>query len=143
MADADGNSYAIVTLSVDEFEPAETRITELLAGFAFKFERSEFEARDEGAPYKSIEVYYDIADIPSGYDHYLDFRNEAMELIENALDAAGAGEWSGAESGMGEVNFGFEVEDVERAEKIVRATVKGTPFDCIREITRYEEKADA
>lgn len=83
-----------------------------------------------------IEIYYDIASIPAGFPHPLDFRNAAMELIERALTDAGAGEWDGAEIGMGEVNFGFEVEGFDRAEAIVRAAVKGTPFDCIREIDR-------
>lgn len=141
MADHEGNSVSTLSVTVDEFEPVERRITELLAGFAFKFERAEFEAGDEDAPLKSIEIYYDIADIPAGYDHYLDFRNDAMDLIETALAEANAGEWSGAESGMGEVNFGFEVEDFDCAERIVRATVKGTPFEGIREITRYDSAA--
>ncbi len=98
--------------------------------------------------WKSIEIYYDVADIPDGYAHPLDFRNEAMELIETALANADAGEWQGAESGANletgepEVNFGFDVEDFERAEKIVRASVKGTPFDCIREIARFDSEAD-
>ena len=63
----------------------------------------------------------------------------AMELVETALDQAEAGEWAGAEIGMGEVNFGFEVEDFDLAENIVRNTVKGTPFESIREITRYSD----
>lgn len=100
-------------------------------------------------PYRSIEVYYDIADIPEGHGHFLDFRNAAMDLIETALADAGAGEWVGAESGANletgelEVNFGFEVTDFDRAEKIVRAAVKGTPYEGIREITRYEETPQA
>jgi hypothetical protein len=43
---------------------------------------------------------------------------------------------------MGEVNFGFEVEDFERSERIVRAAVKGTPYECIREITRFSYPGD-
>ncbi|MDA8585576.1 hypothetical protein N9L47_04805 [Rhodobacteraceae bacterium] len=98
---------------------------------------------DDESAYRSIEVYYSVPNIPDG-QNALDFRNEAMELIEAALGKADAGEWAGAESGANfetgepEVNFGFEVEDFDRAEKIVRDTVRGTPFDCIREITRYD-----
>lgn len=92
--------------------------------------------------YKSIEVYYDIDSIPDGYKHPLDFRNEAMTHIERALESADAGEWAGAEIGSGEINFGFEVEDFERAEKIVRAAVKGTPYEGIREITRFSYPED-
>ncbi|MDJ1009286.1 MAG: hypothetical protein QNJ13_15835 [Paracoccaceae bacterium] len=99
-------------------------------------------APSEAGAYKSIEVYYNIDAIPAGYSHPLDFRNEAMSLVERALEDAGAGEWAGAEIGMGEVNFGFEVEDFERAEKIVRAAVKGTPFEGIREITRFSYPED-
>lgn len=99
--------------------------------------------------YKSIEIYYDIAAIPeikdrSGFSpEALDFRNAAMDHIEKAVIEAGAGDWAGAEIGSGEVNFGFEVEDFEKAEAVVRAAVEGTKFDCIREITRYEEVLDA
>lgn len=91
---------------------------------------------------KTIEIYYDIADIPGGSKRSLfcsaalDFRNAAMEHIERALTEAGAGEWSGAEIGGGEVNFGFDVEDFDRAEAVIRDAVKGTRFDCIREIER-------
>lgn len=87
---------------------------------------------------KSIEIYYNVADIPGGQDP-LEFRNAAMDVIERALMDAGAGDWAGADSGMGEINFGFDVEDFERAEKIVRAAVKGTPYEGIREITRYSD----
>ena len=98
--------------------------------------------------YKSIEVYYSVASIP-GVDiddpaQVLDFRNAAMEVIETALEKEGAGEWVGAEIGMGlesgelEVNFGFEVQDFEKAEAIVRKAVEGTEFAGIREITRFE-----
>jgi len=99
---------------------------------------SEDDAPREGA-YKSIEIYYDIDKIPSAFEHPLDFRNEAMELVENALMEADAGEWEGAEIGMGEVNFGFEVKDFDKAESIIRATVKGTPFEGIREISRHSD----
>ena len=92
--------------------------------------------------WKSIEVYYDIDRIPVTYEHPLDFRNEAMDMIEAALLKANAGQWTGAEIGMGEVNFGFKVTDFDRAEQIVRATVKGTIFDCIREITRFDSRQE-
>ncbi len=92
---------------------------------------------DVGDDYKSIEIYYDIDKIPANFSNPLDFRNAAMELVENALMNADAGEWEGAEIGMGEVNFGFEVEDFDRAETIVLNAVKGTPFEGIREITRH------
>ena len=58
---------------------------------------------------KSIEIYYDIADIPDLTDRgpfsgeALSFRNQAMEHIENALMEANAGEWAGAEIGRHEV----------------------------------------
>lgn len=85
-----------------------------------------------------IEIYYDIASIPGKFEHPLDFRNAAMELIESALLDQQAGEWSGAGIGMGEVNFGFEVHDFDQAERIVRSVVEGTDFEGIREITRFE-----
>ena len=102
--------------------------------------------------FKSIEIYYDIDDIPGlsavvakpglprwdETDRALDFRNNAIELIEDALVAAQAGEWEAAEIGRGEVNFGFAVDDFEAAERIVRKTVAGTPFAGIREIVRSE-----
>ena len=98
---------------------------------------------------KSIEIYYNIDDVP-GIDSSdqnclaaLEFRNDAMMAIENALEAAQAGEWVGAEIGMGEVNFGFYVHDFEQAEGIVRAAVKGTPWAHIREIERREIEFDA
>jgi len=97
---------------------------------------------DEDPHWKSIEIYYDIADIPERHGHFLDFRNAAMELIETALAEADAGEWEGAESGMGEVNFGFSVTDFDRAEQIVRASVKGTPYEGIREIVRFDSATD-
>lgn len=141
---------SVLALHVEDFEAAETRITKLAKEANLETELEYHRAgthnlREENEPYKSIEIYYNCADIPAGYEHDLDFRNEAMELIEQALEAADAGEWVGAESGANletgesEVNFGFEVTDFERAEKIVRAAVKGTPYECIREITRYEE----
>ncbi len=102
--------------------------------------------------FRSIEIYYDIDTIPglSGIvarpgvprwdeaDRALDFRNEAIDLIEDALLAADAGEWEDAEIGRGEVNFGFAIDDFEEAERIVRKTVAGTPFAGIREIVRSE-----
>ncbi|MEL7460893.1 MAG: hypothetical protein AAFX45_08235 [Pseudomonadota bacterium] len=94
-----------------------------------------------GAPYKSIEIYYDVDDIPGDQDP-IEFREAACAVIEGALMDADAGEWAGSESGAGEVNFGFEVSDFERAEKIVRAAVQGTPYAAIREITRYSDPED-
>ncbi|MEO1238196.1 MAG: hypothetical protein AAFW64_00765 [Pseudomonadota bacterium] len=88
---------------------------------------------------KSIEIYYDTDTLPNGFADPLDFREAACAVIETALLDAGAGDWAGAECGAGEVNFGFEVSDFERAEKIVRAAVKGTPFEDIREITRFSD----
>ena len=93
---------------------------------------------------KSIEIYYDIADIPDITDRSdfsveaLDFRNAAMEHIENALTEANAGKWFGAEIGSGEVNFGFNVEDFDFAEATVRKAVLGTRFANIREIAQNE-----
>ena len=133
-------------LDVDDFEIARTALftatkgTELEGTYTvahWPIEETADSEEDE-LPYKSIEIYYNISDIPAGYDHYLDFRNAAMEHIERALEQTGAGEWAGAESGMGEVNFGFEVSDFDVAEKIVRGAVAGTKYDCIREITRYD-----
>ena len=153
-----GENYGLVAttvFAVHDFDQAEDFVQTITAGTefedAYRINRW-FEDREEvneTAPNKSIEVYYNVADIPDEYSDVLNFRNAAMELIENALTAAGAGEWSGAESGTNyktgkpEVNFGFEVPDFENAEAIVRETVKGTAFDCIREITRYEFKGDA
>ena len=98
---------------------------------------------DAPPAYKSIEVYYDVASIPSGYDNPLDFRNAAMELIETALEDADVGEWVGVDSGMAEVNFGFAVSDFDQAEQIVRMAVAGTPFSGIREMTRYDSTQSA
>ncbi len=102
--------------------------------------------------FKSIEIYYDIDRIPGvggdvprrglpgqdTADAALAFRNDAIELIEDALLAAKAGEWEGAEIGMGEVNFGFAVDDFDVAEAIVREAVAGTQFAGFREIVRNE-----
>ena len=94
--------------------------------------------------HKSIEIYYDIAAIPgiSNRDEMspeaLAFRNAAMEHVERAVEAAGAGSWAGAEIGAGEVNFGFNVNDFDEAESTVREAVKGTRFESIREIVRNE-----
>ncbi|WP_420584719.1 hypothetical protein [Ruegeria sp.] len=93
---------------------------------------------------KSIEIYYDISEVPGitngspSISKALDFRNAAMEHIEQALLDAGLGEWSGAEIGSGEVNFGFVVTDFDLAEQTVRQAVAGTRFSNIREIERYE-----
>ena len=98
--------------------------------------------------YKSIEVYYDIADIP-GCDgsNPMDpkaqpFRDAASELIETALENAGLGSCEGAEIGMGEINLAFEVSDCGAAEAAVRAAVSGTPYEGIREIVRFEEELE-
>ncbi len=133
-----------ITFAVDDFETAETAIRSAVAGTPLQdtFETArwldESDDADDDEHWKSIEIYYDIGAIPDGYAHPLDFRNEAMELIGAALEGAGAGEWSGADCGMGEVNFGFTVSDFGNAEDIVRKTVAGTAYDCIREITRFD-----
>ncbi len=101
--------------------------------------------------FKSIELFYDFDMIPGiaavgqpgrprweEFECALDFRADAIELIEDALVEAGAGEWEGAEIGAGEVNFAFAVDDFDRAEAIVRKAVKGTKFAGIREILRNE-----
>jgi hypothetical protein len=110
--------------------------------------------------FKSIEIHYDIDRIPGiaggapagrsvvpfarmrpprgPADTALAFRNDAIELIEEALLAAGAGEWEGAEIGRGQVSFGFAVDDFDVAEAIVKQTVAGTPFAGFREIVRRE-----
>ena len=102
--------------------------------------------------FKTIEIYYDIDRIPGisavvarpglprwdEADRALAFRNEAIELIEDALLAAKVGEWEGAEIGNGEVNFGFAVDDFDQAEAIVRKTVAGTKFENFRAIMRKE-----
>lgn len=100
---------------------------------------------------KSVEVYYNVNRIPDMYpgdwDHALEFRNAAMELIENAIIDAHAGEWAGAEIGSNretgepEVNFGFEVEDFDAAEAVIQKAVAGTPYANIREIARREVDA--
>ncbi len=96
--------------------------------------------------YKTLEVFYDVTSIP-GVDSNgmsqvaLDFRNNAMDLIESALLAAEIGEWSSAEISADEVSIVFEVSDFEAAEKIIRKTVAGTPFEKIREIVRAEFEA--
>lgn len=97
---------------------------------------------------KSIEIYYDVARIPraAGGDMLaaLEFRNDALELIDAALEDAGAGEWEGArigadpKTGAQQVHFAFAVDDFETAEAIVRAAVAGTPYASIREIVRSE-----
>ncbi len=46
------------------------------------------------------------------------------------------------ETGMGEVSFGFEVQDFDAAERIVRAAVAGTPFAGIGRIDRGEFPGD-
>lgn len=137
-----------LTFEVPEYELFETEIKRLIseAGFAgtyhlARWTHEDVSEEDSVSDWKSIEIYYDIADIPAGYDHPLDYRNEAMELIESALTEADAGEWSGAESGIGEVNFGFDVAEFDRAETIVRSAVKGTVYDKIREITRFDTAA--
>ena len=95
--------------------------------------------------YRSIEIRYKISRIPGAFsgrgddiEHALGFRNDAMRLVEKALEAKGLGEWAGAEIGMGEVNFGFEVKDFDAAEAAVRKTVAGTKYEDIRQIARFE-----
>ncbi|MCB1337567.1 MAG: hypothetical protein KDK10_08985 [Maritimibacter sp.] len=100
---------------------------------------------------KSIEIYYDVSTIlhaPGGdLLAALEFRNDALEVIDAALEDAGAGEWEGAEigtdplTGAPEVNFGFAVDDFDLAEAIVRAAVADTPYVGIREIRRSEQGA--
>ncbi|MEM6973861.1 MAG: hypothetical protein AAF577_13750 [Pseudomonadota bacterium] len=96
---------------------------------------------------KSIEVCYDIAEIPGlGPDDLrgaLDFRNAASALIEAAVEEAGIGAWEGTEIGGGRVSFGFQVHDFERAEALVRQTVAGTEFAKIAEIERNVWDDDA
>ena len=94
---------------------------------------------------RSIEIYYDIAaipgvnaDAPDALSKALDFRNDAMHHIETVLEKQGLGEWEGAEIGMGEVNFGFEVTNFDAAENAVREAVKDTPYAGFREISRSE-----
>ena len=100
------------------------------------------------APIACLEIFYDQSAIPDGFNHPLDFRNAAMAVIETALTEADAGTWSFAESGanartgMLEVNFGFDVADAERAEKIIRAAVRGTPYACIRDIIHHPATDD-
>ncbi len=102
--------------------------------------------------FKSIEIHYDIDRIPgiagetagrglpwkTETDEALAFRNDAIELIEDAFLAAEAGEWESAEIGRGEVSFSFAVDDFAQAEAIVHTTVAGTRFACIRQILRKE-----
>lgn len=146
---SDGGYTITSVFKVDDFERAEAVIRPVIEApeFAGKVDTYHwFEDREDSdalEPCKSIEIYYDTDTIPSHFPDPLAFREAACEVIEKALTVAGAGEWSGAESGGGEVNFGFEVEDFDRAEKIVRAAVKGTVFADIREITRFSYPDDA
>jgi len=93
---------------------------------------------------RTLEIYYEFAAIPGAggrpatATEALDFRNAAMEHIEAALVEQGLGEWVGAEIGMGEVNFGFDVQDFDRSEAAVRAAVLGTLYADIRKIARRE-----
>jgi len=90
--------------------------------------------------YKSIEIYYDIENIPGIDDRgpfsgqALEFRNRAMDFIDNALERANAGTWEGAEIGHDEINFGFEVDDFETAQDVIREAVAGTEFEGFREM---------
>ncbi len=95
--------------------------------------------------YRSIEIRYKISRIPGAFsgggddiDLALGFRNEAMIHVEAALESNGLGEWAGADIGMDEVNFGFQVKDFDAAEAAVRKSVVGTKFEGIRKITRFE-----
>jgi len=89
---------------------------------------------------RSLEVRYDIASIPEmtpgDVDRALDFRDAAIELIEDALLEAGAGEWEGAGIGRGEIRFAFMVDDFDAAEAIVRRVVADTPYANVGAITR-------
>ena len=91
---------------------------------------------------KSVEIHYDIAALPGiaadDISAVLEFRNAAMDLIEEALQKAGAGDWEGADVGMGEVSFVFTVKDFDKAEAIIRKAVENTPYQIIREISRNE-----
>lgn len=102
--------------------------------------------------FRSIEIYYDIDTIPEvsagvatsdlprwdEADRALEFRADAIELIEDALVGAHAGEWEGAGISRREVSFGFAVDDFDAAEAIVRNAVTGTRFEHFREIVRNE-----
>ncbi len=94
--------------------------------------------------YRSIELYYDIENIPGIEDRgafsgqALEFRNRAMDFIDNALESANAGTWEGAEIGHTEINFGFEVDDFDRAEAVIREAVAGTEYEGFREMRRRE-----
>lgn len=85
---------------------------------------------------REIEIYYDTASIPAEFGDPVTFRNAAMAIVEDALEKACAGEWSGAEFAADEVHFGFDVEDFDMAEEVVRHAVEGTPYANIREIVR-------
>ncbi len=138
------------SFDVTDFEVAEILVRQVTGGTALKgaFGISRwFEDRkgfDPAQPYRSIEVYYNVSSIPDEFKNPLDFRNAAIAQIEPALNEQSAGDWAGAEMGKNiktgefEVSFGFEVDDFETAEKIVRNAVAGTVFDRIREITRHE-----
>lgn len=144
----DGGYTITSVFAVDDFDRAEALVRPLIDTPELKGKVDTyhwFETREEtdaAAPSKSIEIYYDVDAIPLEFPDALEFRNAACELVEAALADAGAGEWSGADSGLGEVNFGFEVEDFDRAERIVRAAVAGTPFEGIRDITRFSWPED-
>lgn len=102
--------------------------------------------------FRSIEIYYDIDTIPGlcaavakpgaprwdDTDRALAFRSDAIEVIEDALVDAEAGEWEGAGIDRNAVNFGFAVDDFDAAEAIVRKAVAGTRFENFREIVRNE-----
>ncbi len=87
---------------------------------------------------QTLAISYDVAALPGVDPHdrsaALGFRIEAMEVMENALTTAGAGEWQGV--GMGhdprtgalEIGFGFTVRDGRAAEALLRATVDGTRY---------------
>ncbi len=90
----------------------------------------------------SIEIYYSTRDIPSGFANAIEFRDAACALIETALTEAEIGKWVGSESGEDEVNFGFEVGDIQSAERLVRRAVAGSPFEKIRAIIRFPFQDD-
>lgn len=140
-------NYAVVVIAkfkVTDFDLAESAIMGWVADTEFNGQlgthhwQEEQNENDSCATHKSIQIFYDANTIRKNGLDPLDFRNAAMVVIEAALEQADAGEWTDAESGKDEVNFGFEVKDFELAEKIVREAVAGTPYDHIKEITRRD-----
>jgi hypothetical protein len=97
--------------------------------------------------HKSIEVVYNILDIPgipsAGVTtESIDFRNEAMDLLESALKSTRAGNWLGAEITIDQISIRFRVQDFDAAERIVRQSVANTPYAIIHAIQRAELESD-